>query len=129
MNYRTLFIINSFFAFLFGAAFLFVPTLAMKQFGVDNYASTKMVAQFFGTAMLALGLLLWFAKDVTEESVQRGMGFGLMIGDLAGLIVAIMGAVGGILRSNGWLAMLIYLIFGLGAAYLVFLKPRINEKL
>ena len=38
MNYRTLFVINSFVAFLFGAAFLFVPTLVMKQFGVDNYA-------------------------------------------------------------------------------------------
>lgn len=126
MNYRTLFVINSFFAFLFGAAFLFVPSLAMKQFDVDNYASTKLLAEFFGAAMLALGLLLWFAKDVTDEGVLRGMGIALLIGDLAGLVVAILGATGGTLRTNGWIPMLAYLFFGLGSAYLVFLKPRVK---
>ena len=127
MNYRTLLVINSFVAFLFGAAFLFVPTLAIKQFGVDNYASTKMLAEFFGTAMLALGLLLWFAKDVTDEGVLRGMGIALLIGDIAGLVVAILGTAGGTMRTNGWLAMVVYALFGLGFAYLVFLRPRMKE--
>src|SRR5215216_1215623 len=123
MNYRTLFVINSFVVFLFGAVFLFIPTLAIKQFGVDNYASTKMLAEFFGTAMLALGLLLWFAKDVNDDGVLRGMGFALLIGDIAGLGVAILGTAGGTLRTNGWLAMVVYALFGLGFAYLVFLRP------
>ena len=127
MNYRTLLVINSFVAFLLGAAFLFVPTLAIKEFGVDNYASTKMLAEFFGTALLALGLLLWFAKDVTDEGVLRGMGVALLIGDIAGLVVAVLGTAGGTLRSNGWLAMVVYALFGLGSAYLVFLRPRMKE--
>ena len=127
MNYRTLLVINSFVAFLLGAAFLFVPTLAIKEFGVDNYASTKMLAEFFGTALLALGLLLWFAKDVTDEGVLRGMGVALLIGDIAGLVVAVLGTAGGTLRSNGWLAMVVYTLFGLGFAYLVFLRPRMKE--
>ncbi|MDQ2692961.1 MAG: hypothetical protein M3Y68_13065, partial [Chloroflexota bacterium] len=78
MNYRTLFLLNSLLIFLLGAAFLVVPSLAIGQFGVDNYASTTMVAQFFGTALLAVGLLLWFAKDVTDEAVQRGMSIALL---------------------------------------------------
>ena len=127
MNYRTVLVINSFVAFLLGAAFLFVPTLAIKEFGVDNYASTKMLAEFFGTALLALGLLLWFAKDVTDEGVLRGMGVALLIGDIAGLVVAVLGTAGGTLRSNGWLAMVVYALFGLGFAYLVFLRPRMKE--
>jgi len=127
MNYRTLFVINSFVVFLFGAVFLFIPTLAIKQFGVDNYASTKMLAEFFGTAMLALGLLLWFAKDVNDDGVLRGMGFALLIGDIAGLGVAILGTAGGTLRTNGWLAMVVYALFGLGFAYQVFLRPRMRE--
>jgi len=127
MNYKTLFVINAFVALLFGAAFLFVPTLAMKQFGVDNYASTKMVAEFFGTAMLALALVLWFAKDVTDEGVLRGMGVALLFGDLAGLVVSVLGTVGGTLRTNGWLLMVLYALFGLGFAYLVFLRPRLKQ--
>jgi hypothetical protein len=126
MNYRTLLLLNSLIAFLFGAAFLIVPTMAITQFGVDNYASTKMLAQFFGTAMIALGLILWFAKDVTDESVQRGIGISLLLGALAGLIVTIIGTVGGTLRANGWILMIVYVLFGLGFAYLVFLRPRVN---
>lgn len=127
MNYRTLFLLNSFVAFLFGAVFLIVPTMAINQFGVDNYASTKMLAQFFGTAMIALGLMLWFAKDVTDESVQRGIGISLLVGSLAGLIVTVIGTVGGILRTNGWILMIVYVVFGLGFAYLAFLRPRVRE--
>lgn len=127
MSYKTLFVINAFVAFLFGAAFLFVPTLVMKQFGIDNYESTKMVAEFFGTAMIALALVLWFAKDVTDDGVLRGMGVALLLGDLAGLVVSILGTVGGALRTNAWLLMVLYALFGLGFAYLVFLRPRMKE--
>lgn len=127
MNYRTLLFLNSFVAFLFGAAFLIVPTMAISQFGVDNYASTKMLAQFFGTAMIALGLILWFAKDVTDEGVQRGIGISLLIGALAGLIVTVLATVGGTLRTNGWLLIIVYVLFGLGFVYLIFLRPRANQ--
>jgi hypothetical protein len=85
-----------------------------------------MVAQFFGTAMLALGLLLWFAKDVTDEAVQRGMGVALLVAAVAGLVVTVIGTAGGVLRSNGWIAILAYALFGLGYAFLVFVKPRQN---
>ena len=126
MNYRTLFLLNSLLIFLLGAAFLVVPSLAIGQFGVDNYASTTMVAQFFGTALLAIGLLLWFAKDVTDEAVQRGMSIALLVAALAGLVVTVIGTAGGILRSNEWIAILAYILFGLGVAFLVFTKPRLN---
>lgn len=127
MNYRTLFLINSFIVFLLGAAFMVVPSRMIDQFGVDNYVSTKMAAQFFGTAMVALGLLLWFAKDVTSEGVQKGMGVALLVGAVAGLVVTVIGTAAGTLRTNGWLAILAYVLFGFGYAFLVFLKPRMRE--
>ena len=126
MSYRTLFLINSLLAFLLGAAFLVIPARVIDQFGVDNYASTKMVAQFFGTAMLALGILLWFARDVTSEIVQRGMGIALLVGAAAGLVVTVIGTTGGVLRTNGWMAVLVYVLFGLGYAFLVFMQPKIK---
>ena len=122
MNYKTLFLLNSFFAFLLGAVFLIVPTLAIGQFGVDSYTSTRLMAQFFGTAMLALGLLLWFVKDVPSEAMQRGMAIAMLVGALAGLFVTALGAFTGTLRTNGWMAILAYVIFGLGYALLLFLK-------
>lgn len=129
MSYRILFVIDALLAFLFGLAFLFVPERVLGLFGTtEKYASTLLLARFFGTALVALGLVLWFAKDA-EDAAQRGMGIALVVGALAGLAVTLMGtfASGAVIRSNSWVAMLIYLLAGLGSAYLVFLAPRMRE--
>lgn len=122
MNYRMMFLINALIAVAFGVGFLILPSRVLNQFDVDDYASTRMVAQFFGTAMLALGLLLWFAKDVSEAGTQKGMGIALLVGSVGGLLVTFLGTTSRVMRSSGWLMMLIYLLLGLGYAYLVFLK-------
>ena len=127
MTYRILFVLNAIVSFLFGVAFLFVSSIALKQFGVDNYASTRLMAQFFGAAMLALGIVLWFAKDIAEPALQRGLGIALLVGAAAGLIVTILGTTAHTLREFGWAVMSIYALFALGYAYLIFLMPRVKE--
>ena len=124
MNFRIMFLINALIVALLGLGFLVIPERILGQFDVDVYAATKLAAQFFGTALLALGLLLWFAKDVSEENLQKGMAIAMMVGAAAGLIVTAVGATSNILRSHAWIAMLVYLLFGLAYAYLVFMKPR-----
>ena len=124
MNYRIMFLINAFVASLLGLCFLIVPGRVLDQFGVDEYASTKLISQFFGTAMLGLGLLLWFVKDVTELSLQKGMGIALLVGSAAGLVITVLGITSGVLRANWWMAMVVYALLGFTYAYLVFFKPK-----
>lgn len=124
MNYRIMFLINAFIAVLLGVAFLAVPSRILGQFGVDGYAATKLISQFFGTAMLGLGLLLWFAKDVVDANLQKGMGIALLVGAVAGLLITVMGTTSGVLRANWWVAMVVYTILGLAYGYLLFLKPK-----
>ncbi len=126
MNYRILFLLNSLFAFLLGAIFLIVPALAVGQFGVDGYTSTRLMAQFFGTAMLALGLLLWFVKDVSNEAMQRGMAIAMFVGALSGLVITALGAFTGTLRTNGWMAIIAYFLFGLGYALLLYITRPVK---
>ena len=124
MSYRMMFVINAFVAFLFGVALLILPTMAINRFGVDEYASTKMVAQFFGTALVTLGLFLWFAKDINEPGVTKGIVIALLVGTVVGLVVTVIGTVSGTMRTNGWIAIIVYVLFGLAYGYLVFLKPQ-----
>src|SRR5687767_9242167 len=124
MNYRIMFLFNAFIAILLGLGFLALPDRILGQFGVDGYAATKLLCQFFGTAMLGLGLLLWFAKDVTEVNLQKGMGIALLVGAAAGLAITVLGTTSGILRSNWWIAMVLYAILGLAYGYLLFQKPK-----
>ena len=129
MSYRILFVVNAIVAFLLGLGFLFVPKMALAQFGIEQYASTRLAAQFFGSAMLALGLVLWFAKDVTDAGLQKGMGTAILLGSIAGLIITVIGisSVSGVIRSNGWIAILAYVLFALGYGFLLFLRPRVTE--
>jgi len=127
MSYKVVFVINALVALVFGVAFLVVPTIALKQFGVDEYASTKLVLQFFGTGLLTIGLLAWFAKNVTDAGVQKGMGVAMLIGSVAGLVMSVIGVATGAVRTLGWLAIVIYAVFVLGYGFLVFLQPRMKE--
>ena len=130
MNYRIMFALNSVVGLLFGLGFLFFPTRVLGLFGTETFVSTLMVARLFGTAMLGLGLVLWFAKDVTDVSVQKGMGIALLVSAVTGLIVTLLGtfASNAVIRTNGWAVMLVYLIFGLGYGYLLFLKRASSLK-
>lgn len=103
--------------------FLAMPGRILGQFGVDEYAATKLISQFFGTAMLGLGLLLWFAKDVTDTSLQKGLGIALLVDAVAGLLITVIGTASGVLRANWWMALVVYAILGLAYGYLLFQKP------
>lgn len=124
MNYRILFLINALIAVLLGLAFVAIPNRVLDQFGMDGYAATKLAAQFVGVVVLALGLLLWFAKDVTEQNLQKGMAIALLVSAVAGLFITLVGINARVLRSNGWIAMLVSVLFGLAYSYLLFLKPK-----
>jgi hypothetical protein len=124
MNYRIMFALNSVVAFLFGLGFLFLPSRALGLLGTETFVSTVLVARLFGTAMLGIGLVLWFAKDVTDVTMQKGMGIALLVSAVTGLAVTLLGtfASHAVIRTNGWAVILVYLIFGLGYGYLLFLK-------
>jgi hypothetical protein len=132
MSYKFLFVLNALVALAFGLALLFVPATVLGLFGVaERYVSTLLVARFFGSAMIALGSVLWFAKDAADMAVQKNMGMALLISAILGLVVTIIGMAGNkaVIRSNGWIAVVVYVLFGLGYAFMLFLKPKMKEDL
>jgi len=129
MSYKVLFVLNAFVAVVVGIAFLSVPEMILLQLGVfEQYAATMWASRFFGSAMLALGLVLWFAKDA-EERVQKGMSWGMFVSTLAGLVLTIFASLSAtaVLRQNTWIPLVLYVLFGLGYAFVLFLKPKMKE--
>jgi hypothetical protein len=124
MSYRIVSALHAVVAFLIGVAFLFFPARVLGLFGTETFVSTLLVSRLFGTAILGLGLALWFAKDVTDSTIQKGIGIALLVSDLAGLVVTLLGtfAAKAVIRTNGWAMIVAYLILGLGYGYLLFLK-------
>ena len=130
MSYKFLFVLNALVALAVGLAFLIVPATVLSYFGTEARVPELLIGRFFGSAMIALGLVLWFAKDASEPSVHRGMGIALLVSAVIGLVVNIIGVspASGVIRTNGWIPIVVYVLFALGYAFMIFLKPKMREE-
>jgi hypothetical protein len=125
-----MFALNAIVSLLAGLIFLIVPEKVLLQLGtLETYVSTILAVRFVGAAMITIGLLLWFVKDVIDAAIQKKLGFALLASTILGLILIIMGSMSSqaVIRSNSWVLVVIYVLFGLGYGFLLFLKPKMKE--
>jgi hypothetical protein len=129
MSYKVMFILNALVLLVIGLGLLFVPDMVLEQFETEAYASTVFVSRFFGLAVAALGLVLWFAGDVAEAAIQKRMAVVIFVASVAGLVLSLVGMSGlsGVLRVNGWMPLVLFVLGVLGYGFLLFLKPRMKE--
>ena len=127
MSYKFLFVLNALIAVVLGLAFLVTPVPSLAFFRMGQIAATVLTARFFGSAMIALGLVLWFVKDTSEDAVQRMVATALLVSSVLGLIVNVIGVSNGVLVVNGWITIIIYVLFALGYAFMLFIKPKMKE--
>lgn len=124
---KLLFIVNAVVVLALGLALMFAPEATLNQFGAETRVAELHMARFLGAALATLGVLLWFAKDAAEETVQRNMGYAMLAGSVLALFVTILGvAASGIIRSFGWLVIVIEVVFALGYVFVLFLQPRMK---
>ena len=127
MGYKILFILNALVVFVLGAALLFVPEMALGQFQTQMRVPEVVQARYLGAALLTLGLMLWFIKDVSDERLQKNFGVVGLIGSILAIIVTIIGITKDVLTTNSWIPIIVEVVFGLGYAFILFLKPRMRE--
>ncbi len=120
MNYRLLSILNAIVLAAFGAMFLVVPGLGLDVFGTETYTATLFVARFMGAALILAGMFIWMAKDLSGTGAERTMVIMLLVGSITGFILTLIGMVGSdVIRANGWILLVIHILFALGYGYLV----------
>jgi ABC-type Fe3+-siderophore transport system permease subunit len=125
MSYKLVFVLNAVVVFAFGLVLLVVPTIALNQFNMDARVPEVFLTRVVGAALVSLGLLLWFAKD-SGEAEQKNLGIAALAGVVLWLIVTVIGVATGVVRANGWIAIIVEVLFGLGYAFLLFLKPKMK---
>ncbi|MBK9927314.1 MAG: hypothetical protein IPP66_18750 [Anaerolineales bacterium] len=124
MSYKVLFVLNAIVVLALGLVLVFAPTLILSQLKMDARVPEIFLSRVVGAALASLGLVLWFAKDA--EAAQKGIGMGALAGTVIGLIVTIVGVAGGVVRANGWIAVIVEVLFGLGYVFLLFLQPKMK---
>ena len=123
MKLRNLFMLNAVLAFGFGVGFVLIPGAMLTLYGMAQSPSANLAGQLFGVELIAVGLLCWFVRDVSDAAALRAIMLALLIADVVGLIVVLTGTLSGVMSVMGWSGVAIYLGLAAGYAYFLFLKP------
>ncbi len=123
MKLSNLLVVNAIVALAYGISFVLVPATVLSLYGMTQGTSEALAGQFFGVALIAIGLLTWFARNIADSDTQRAIVLALLISDVIGVIVAVLGTVSGVMSAVGWSAVGIYVLLALGYAYFQFVKP------
>ena len=123
MKFSNLLLVNAVVALAYGVGLVLLPSTLLSMYGVTPGPAVNLASQLFGVELLHVGLICWFARNVSDGTAQRALIVASLIGQAFGLIVALMGTLSGVFNAVGWSAVAIYLLLGLGYAYLQFMKP------
>lgn len=124
MSYQMMFIVNAVVLALFGGAFMIMPEFVLAQFKSETYIATMYLARFMGGTLVLGGLLLWFLQDIVAKK-QKIIAFLLLASSIGGFVLTLFGMTSiGVLRANGWVLLVIFGLFSLIYAYMLFLQPK-----
>jgi hypothetical protein len=124
MNAKIFLTISAVIAILFGLAFVLFPTATGAVYGVPSDPHTSLIAQFFGSALILVGVVNWFAKDFRDWDAVRGVLIANVIGDVVGGGVNLLGTFQGLLNNMAWSSTLIYVLLLAGALYCLSAGPE-----
>jgi hypothetical protein len=110
-------------ALAFGLGFLFAPARVLSLYGVAADRAVVLMARFFGSALVQLGLVLYLIRDVSDPVTRRGVVLGSFLGSLAGFVVSLTAQFWGLTNSFGWSTVAIYGVLLLGYGSFVFGRP------
>ncbi len=110
---------------IFGIGFVVIPEALGSIYGLTLDSAGALMARLFGTAFIFESVVLWLARNEhPSEPAVRAIMLGVMGSNAIGFVVTLVATLSGIWNMLGWLSVLLYLVFGLGFAYIFQLGRR-----
>ncbi len=127
MSIRTFLTIAAIVAALFGLGFILFPAALVSLYGVSLDPVGVYIAQLDGASLLALAIINWSARDISEPG---GILLGNFVADTLGFIVSLVNQLnhtGGV-NSLGWLTVILYLFLAVGFGYYRFVAGGVLRR-
>jgi len=122
MNRNTFMAIAAIVAFLFGLAFILIPSQTMSMYGVTIDVAGQFLGRYLGSAFIGIAVLTWFARYSKEDEALRAILLGGFLLCLTGLVVALFDVFTGVGNTLVWSTVVIYLLLGVGYGFYYFRK-------
>ena len=120
MKLSLVFMLNTFAALVYAIGFIIVPDTVMSLHGLPEGATQALMARYFGTALLGMGLITWFVRDVAHPPLKDGITLSLFLSSIVGFVLSIQATLSGQMNALGWLPTAVYLLLFLGFGYFRF---------
>jgi hypothetical protein len=124
MSIRAFFAIFAVLAGLFGLGFVFAPGAVLANYGIQTTPQVAVMSRLFGAALLAISLLQWMARDLSDRGALRAVLISLGVSDIVALVISIAATSAGTINALGWSTVAIYLLSALGCGYFLTTKAR-----
>ena len=89
----------------------------VRNIPIGGYPSAAYNIQFFGSALLALGVIVWSARSFRDWDAVRSVLIGALVGNVVGLLLALWGIKQGLVNAMGWSSVVVYVLLTAGALY------------
>ncbi|UCE27243.1 MAG: hypothetical protein JSW52_00370 [Candidatus Coatesbacteria bacterium] len=123
MKFKTLLTVNSALAFISGIACVLIPAQLLASYGVRLAPMGLVIYQFWGAALIGLGMLTWFARGIKESALQRRFALALFITNGLNCVMAVRGQFAGA-NTFGWSTVALFSLLALVFGAFVLIKPR-----
>lgn len=107
---------------IFGIGFLFVPGFMMDPMGVTLDETSTTFARLFGSLLICLPVLLFFARKSSSSEFKRGVVYCLFIYLFASTIILLITQLNGLMNGMGWSIVILHLVFLFWFGYYI-IKP------
>ena len=117
MSIRLYLTVAAVMAILCALAFLVIPVQASLFFGDFAEASSVLYLRFCGAAVLAWGLIVWFARDFRDWYSIRSVLIASVVGLAINIIINFVATMQGWLNGNAWGSTVLLFLLLLGGIY------------
>ena len=114
MKLKQLMIINKVVCLVYGIILVLSPATMLSLHGVAQDPGTRLMGQYFGSALIGIGLLTWLARNVADSEAQGAIILALLIANVIGIVISVLGTVSGPMNAVGWSAVAICVLLALG---------------
>ena len=112
---------------IFGTGFLFVPGLMMDPMGVILDETSTTFARLFGSVIISISVLLFFARKSTHSEFKRGVVYPVFIYLLASTIILLITQLKGLMNPLGWGIVILHFVFMLWFGYYLINQGKIDS--
>ena len=117
MNLKSFFVITAVLGLALGLGFFCTPELMMSTFGISAGEAHQHTARNFGSAVIALAVISWMARDATDSRARRAIILGLFTYFVFGSISIISFQLQGNANIYGWFIIVLHVILAFAFGY------------